>query len=139
MAPKAKTMHTHTIAIDGQTLNVSFEDKRAFNSFVKALEKATTVTMTNQKPETIVVENPHMFEDWTIHEKDGHVAIKPPENTKREIVSLNPEFAVKWSPTFTGKYWNDGMYHFFPKKTKLSAEFTNQDFIDNLVSMGAKV
>ena len=62
----------------------------------------------------------------------------PPRNTQREIVSLNPDFAVKWSPTFTGKYWNDGMYHFFPKKTKLSAEFTNKDFIDNLVSMGAK-
>ena len=151
MASKAKTIHTHIFTIDDKTLNVSFEDKRTFNSFVKALEKATVVEFTKEKEpdetpkqqtdtiEKPVVQDPHMFENWTVYEKDGHVAIKPPKNTEREIVSLNPDFAVKWSPTFTGKYWNDGMYHFFPKKTKLSAEFTNQDFIDNLVSMGAKV
>ena len=145
------TIHTHIFTIDDKTLNVSFEDKRTFNSFVKALEKATVVEFTKEKmpDETLkqqttepneesLVQDPHMFENWTIYEKDGHIAIKPPENTTREIVSLNPDFAVNWSPTFTGKYWNDGMYHFFPKKTKFSAEFTNADIIVNLVSMGAK-
>ena len=152
MASKAKTIHTHIFRIDDKTLNVSFEDKRTFNSFVKALEKATVVEFTKDKmpDETLkqqttepneesLVQDPHIFEGWTITENCDHVGLKPPENTQREIVTLNPVFSVKWSPTFTGKYWNDGKYHFYPKKTKLSVEFTKEDIIDNFVSMGAKV
>ena len=125
-------IYTHAFTVGGQTINVSFVDKRTFNSFVKAFEKATRTEIT----ESVFIEDPSMFEDWTIHQKDGHVAIKPPENTPREMITLKPDFVVKWCPTFTAKYWNDGMYHFFSKK--LSAEFSNNDIVENLVSMGAK-
>ena len=144
MASK-KQIHSHSFTVDGITVTVSFDDKRTLNSLVKALEKAKSIIAVQElknesqtEPE-IKIETPHAFDGWKIVDKYDHIALKPPENHTKEILALMPDIAVEWNPTFTGKYWNDGMYHFFPKKTKLSAEFTKFDIANNLKSMGANL
>ena len=109
-------------------------DKRTLNSLIKALEKAKSITF--DKSVSNAIETPHVFDDWKIVKKSDHIALKPPENHTKEIVSLIPKFAIQWNPNITGKYWNDDMYHFFPTTTKLSAEYTNDGIINNLKSMG---
>lgn len=128
--------HIHTFVVDNQTISITFDDKRTLNSVIKALEKAKSIRFESSSSNTI--ETPRLFDDWKIVKKSDHIALKPPENHTKEIVSLIPDFAIQWNPNITGKYWNDGMYHFFPTKTKLSAEFTNDDIINNLKSMGAE-
>ena len=138
-AMASKKIHTHSFAIDGSVVTISFEDKRTLNSLVNALEKAKSIVMEQPAATHLKVDTPEVFKDWTIVNKSDHVALKPPKYHSKEEVTLAPAFAIEWNPTFTGKYWNDGMYHFFPKKTKLSAEFTNEDMTRNLESMGALV
>lgn len=144
MASK-KQIHSHSFTVDDTTITVSFEDKRTLNSLIKALEKAKSIMAvqdlkngSKSEPE-IKIETPHAFDGWKIVHKCDHIALKPPESHTKEEVTLMPDIAVEWNPTFTGKYWNDGMYHFFPKKTKLFAEFTKIDIANNLQSMGANL
>ena len=77
------------------------------------------------------------FEGWEIHEKYGHIALKPPEEHKREEVILTPSMSILWQPEIKGHYWNDGMYHFFPKKTKQSCEVSEYDLCKNFKMLGA--
>jgi hypothetical protein len=142
---KQKQIHSHSFEVDGTTVTVSFDDKRTMNSLVNALEKAKSIvsvqTRTNSESHehSINVETPNTFDGWKIIDKYDHIALKPPESHTKEEVTLMPDLSVEWNPTFTGKYWRDGMYHFFPKKTKLSAEFTTADIVNNLQSMGANI
>jgi hypothetical protein len=133
-------VHTYTYNIDNVEINFEYSDKRTLNSLIKALEKSTKVTMKSKlECPSIKVESESDFKGWTIHEKYGHVALKPPENHSKEEVTINPTISVEWCPALNGKYWNDGMYHFFPKKTKLSSEFTNEEIKNNLLLLGAEL
>jgi len=147
MAPKTKLTHVHTFMIDNETFHVEFEDKRTFNSFVNAFDKAKSIKRESKVEEPtetateIDVITPQQFDDFTICDENGHVSLKPPKDyvhNKGDYYTLEPTIMVHWTPQFTGKYWNDGKIHFFPKKTKLSTEFSNEDIANNLKLMGAK-
>lgn len=144
MAPKTKLTHIHTFVVDNETIHVEFEDKRTFNSFVTALTKAKSIKRESKTQETsteISVETPQQFEGFTICDENDHVSLKPPKDyvhNKGDYYTLEPTIMVPWTPEFTGKYWNDGKIHFFPKKTKLSTEFSNEDIAKNLKLMGAE-
>ena len=78
MAPKAKTVHTHSICIDGVTINISFDDKRTYNSVVNALEKAKSITLdkneeNSPKNESMIVETPNSFAGYELKLQKGLV------------------------------------------------------------------
>ena len=138
----SKVDHTHTISIGEYNITIVLEDKRTLNSLIKALEKAKKINVSkieSESPTTEImkVETPNTFVGWEIQNKGDQVLLKPPESHTRENIELMPDMSVSWNPVLKGSYWNDGMYHFFPKKTKLSAEFTNEDIVENFAKMGA--
>ena len=144
MVSNTKSTHTHTFVVGDETIHVEFEDKRTFNSFINALSKAKTIKREPKVEETstkIDVITPRQFEGFTICDENGHVSLKPPKDyvhNKGDYYTLEPTIMVPWTPEFTGKYWNDGKIHFFPTKTKLSTEFSNEDIAHNLKLMGAE-
>ena len=140
----ANKVHSHIFNIEGQEVEIKFKDKRTFNSFVNALSKAEEIKFKNpisnneepkEKNENETLKE--TFEGWEIHEKYGHIALKPPEEHKREEVILTPSMSILWQPEIKGHYWNDGMYHFFPKKTKQSCEVSEYDLCKNFKMLGA--
>jgi hypothetical protein len=142
MASKQQTkLHSYIVEVNNTQIKFEFDDKRTMNSLIKAFEKAKCISIENGKgftpPEVIKVETPKTFEGWSIVDKCDHIALRPPENTSKEEIKLHPTMSVDWSPEFNGQYWNDGMYHFFPRKTKLSSEFTKEDICENLKLLGA--
>ena len=119
MTSKQKQLHSHIFTIENCTITLAFDDKRTLNSLVKALEKAKSMNIAVNSVETETkVETPHTFDGWSIVEKYDHIALQPPECHNKEIITLMPDLSVEWNPTLSGKYWNDGLYHFFPKRTK---------------------
>ena len=143
MTSNTKSTHTHTFVVGDEMIHVEFEDKRTFNSFVNAISKAKTIKFDSKVKEATEIEvtTPQQFKGFTICDEYGHVSLKPPKNyqhNKGDYYTLEPTLMIPWNPEFIGKYWNDGKIHFFPKKTKLSTGFSNEDIARNLKLMGAK-
>lgn len=118
-------------------LNVEFDDKRTYNSFLKNIEKMKKLTITYGEESSIRSDTPSTLNDFKIVQKYDHVALLPPNNIKEEI-EIYPEFQFTWNPVMKGKYWNDGMYHFFPMKSKINVELSIEDIISNLKQNGAE-
>lgn len=122
-------------------LQAEFNDKRTYNSFIKNVEKMSKLTINHpaDTEETVNVLNPHYLNNFEIVQKYDHVALKPLDPTlKGGSIELDVSFQYTWEPTLTGKYYNDGMFHFYPKKSNIKVNMSCEDIIDNLVMNGAK-
>ena len=127
--------HNFTNTYNGALLDVDFNDKRSYNSFVKNMEKASKVSI-SYKNEVTESETPTMLKGFEIVKTYDHVAMKPPNDTCEEI-EIFPTFQYTWTPALKGHYWNDGLYHFFPKNKRINASLSIEDIVQNMVENGA--
>lgn len=81
---------------------------------------------------------PNALKDFKIINKYDSVTLVPPTKTK-ENIEIVPTFQYTWSTTLKGKYWNDGMYHFFPKNSCMRVGVTADDIVQNMKDNGAEM
>lgn len=121
-------------------IHAEFQDKRTYNSFLNNISKMSKLTINYKtENENINVHNPTFLNNYEIVNKYDHIALKPiDEKYKGGTIELDATFQYTWEPTLTGKYYNDGMFHFYPKNSIIKVNMSNEDIINNLVMNGAK-
>lgn len=132
--------HVFTGTYNGAKFDAEFADKRSYNSFVNNMEKAKKINISykceNSSSSEFRSMTPDILDGFKIVNKFDHIALIPPNSTKEEI-EITPTFQYTWSPTLKGRYWNDGMYHFFPIKSQIKMSMTVQDIVQNMLDNGA--
>ena len=136
-------IHEFSGEYTGHNMSVCFNDKRTYNSFENAINKAMTVKVSSPQQlnssVSMDIENPASLNGFVFHKSPKHdVCIKHRDHSCTDTVTLTPNICVYWEPEIVGTRWNDGTIHFNSVRTKLSCEFSHEDLQENLKMLGVE-